>query len=57
MLHFKKVSKNLEELLNEGTVIGLDIMGLEKPIDDEEYELFKERYEWDLYFICIQIVF
>lgn len=46
--HFKKVSKNLEELLNEGTVIGLDIMGLEKPIDDEEYELFKERYEWVL---------
>ena len=46
--HFKKVSKNLEELLNDGTVIGLDIMGMEKPIDDEEYETFKERYEWVL---------
>lgn len=46
--HFKKVSKNLEELLYEGSVIGLDIMGYERPIDDEEYEVFKDRYEWIL---------
>ena len=46
--HYKKASKNLEDLLYEGTVIGLDIMGYERPINDEEYDKFIERYEWVL---------
>ncbi len=45
---FSNAAKSLEPLLESGSVIGIDIMGSEHPLEGEEYSLFKEKLEWIL---------
>ena len=46
--HFARMSRDLESLLNDGMVIGADILGNEVPLDGSEYEKFKDQLEWIL---------
>ena len=43
---YKKYSSKLEDLLNKGLVIGSDIMGLETPLNGEDYNSFVNKLEW-----------
>ena len=45
---FDKMSRDLESLLNDGLVIGADILGEEHSLDGGEYEEFKDKLEWIL---------
>ena len=45
---FEKMSKQLESLLNDGLVIGADILGNEHRLDGSEYDNFKDKLEWIL---------
>lgn len=45
---FDKMSKDLESLLNDGLVIGADILGEEHSLDGSEYDEFKDKLEWIL---------
>ena len=43
---FDKMSKDLESLLNDGLVIGADILGEEHRLEGIEYDEFKDKLEW-----------
>lgn len=45
---FEKMSKQLEPLLNDGMVIGADIMGAEHSLEGSSYTDFKDSLEWVL---------
>ena len=45
---FSNAAKNMESLLNDNSIIGIDIVGNEYPLNEEEYSSLKEKLEWIL---------
>lgn len=43
---FADACKNLEPVLSDGVVLGVNMTGFEHPLEGEDYNSFKEKMEW-----------